>query len=165
MLPLLFKADPVFDIRNDIEQIRMTIPSDDPEFVQAIKLPRKSNIARMPVFRAYILTKQLQPLAIFDRLGYEDLEAFIKIGMCMRPKHIDNPKRYRDVEVMNQGKKLFFSKAFKKPYKIALFMADKIQFHASIPVDLMIYLCARFHDLDIVERGIWSVITGEAEPD
>lgn len=162
-LPLLFKSDPVFDIKADIKQIRDT-PASDSEIAPHLgKLPINSNVARMPTFRAYVLTNQLQPVAIFDQLSYEDMGAFIKIALCMSPKHINNPEGYRDIEAMNQGRKFFCSATFKKPFKVALFMADKILFHSSIPVDLMIYLCTRFRELDIVNRGIWEIITGDPD--
>lgn len=154
------KSEPVFDIEKDLEKIRQTPPADGKESALKNKkhLTERSNVIPMLCMRAYILAKNLEPLAIFNNLPSTSLGVFIKVALCVTPKKIDL-EEYPQVEAMNHYKYMLSRNWVKRPFKLAFFVADQLWYHVSIPVDLMVYLCNEFDDYDLVDRSIWEFIT------
>ena len=147
--------EPVFDVEVDIDQIRMR------------KAGRKSgkgnfvavNKTELPYLRAYILTRQYEPIAIFDRLLYDGFEAFIRVATCIGRDAIKNSTGYIQEELADLYRELMRRKKVKCSYRLALFNADVLVYHLLVPIDLVIYLHSRFSDNDIMDRRFWWQVT------
>jgi len=148
-LPLHLKYEPHFDLDSDLDLIHEALCSE-PEKIRA-------NVLMFPTSRAYIVNENLEPVAIFDGLG-PAFGGLLKLVLAMTPEHIDNPENYADIEVMNKLRPAVNSPDFIKPYILAVFIADSVCFHLHISTDLMIVLCERLRDLDIVNRDLWEYL-------
>lgn len=148
MLTLRLMSTPVFNVDNDISKIRTAVRAG--EAVPANK------VAPLPCLRCYLVTADFEPMAIFDRIGAQQIGGLLKLALCFSSGHIDNPRGYRDLEIMNTLRPAVTSGGFKKPYRVAVLCADRVLFHFSIPVDLGLVLCERLAEFDIVDRGIWE---------
>lgn len=147
MLPLWLNCEPVFNVDKDLKKIRQAI-KDSPCYTGR-------NVAVFPTSRAYIVTRRLKPIAIFDKLG-PGFGGLLKLALAMCPDDIDNPDGYVDVELMNTLRKAVHSRGFQRPYTVAVFVGDRICFHFNIPVDLLLVICDRLRDRDIVSRNLWE---------
>lgn len=150
MLPLRLKYEPVFDINRDLDLLGAALQGDNETDIDP-------KVAFFPTSRAYIVTSDLEPVAIFDRPGAA-VGGFIKLAITMTPDHIDNPMGLNDLKVMNALRNAVNSEDFKRPYRLAVFVADRLFLHVPISPDLMLVLCERLGELDIVDRGLWEFV-------
>ncbi len=164
MLPLKFKKNPTFDIKKDLAQI---LDKADIDFSSASESKIKSiknNVSPLPYLRAYIQDKETsEPVAIFDALEYDDFGAIIKLSLAHLPKNLDNPLGFANIEVMNILREVILGSD--RFYRLTLFQADKICFHFSISADLVIFLCDRLRDKDIIDRAFWTCLADHPDWD
>lgn len=154
------RYEPVFSIEKDIEEIRLHpagLSGKKPGFANTPAM--NANKTALPYLRGYVLTKGYRPVAIFDRLPYEGFEVFIRAAICIGIDEIENREGYHQVELANAHRRLMRQKKLTSSFRLAFFNADTILYHLLVPADLVIYLCIRFRDYDIVDRTFWELVT------
>lgn len=155
--------NPLFKLKDelvfDIEEIRRT-----PLFAKH-KKGAGNTATPLPHGRAYIYIGDFEPVAIFRPLPPETLGVFIKLVLCLTPDEIPELEDYAQGQAMNAYKISLRRRWVKRPFRLAYFVADRLWYHVSIPVDLMIDLCVRFREFDIVDRDFWSYVTYTSEWD
>lgn len=154
------RYEPVFSVERDIEEIRHRPAGPGgkkPIFANTAAV--NMNKAALPYLRGYILTKGYRPVVIFDRLPYEGFELFIRITNCFTPDAIDGTEGYHQAKLAKAYGELIRQKKVARPFRLAFFNADTILYHLLVPMDLVIYLCMRLRDYDIVDRTFWDLIT------
>ncbi|HBI16244.1 MAG TPA: hypothetical protein DDY20_12170 [Desulfobulbaceae bacterium] len=150
MLPLLLKNSPVFSLTKDLEQIRRWLQSDHHP-------AQPQNTSPFPTARAYITDNQTRPVAIFDHVGAE-IGGFLKLALLSAPSPIANPRGYLDVDFMNVLRPTIRAKNFRRPYQVFVFVGDSIWFHFSASLDLVLMLCQRLSDRDVIDRSPWQAV-------
>lgn len=154
------KEEPIFNIEKDIEEIRRT-----PLCAKNKPVMEEKRSTPLPYGRAYIYIGDFEPVAIFGPLPPASLGVFVKLILCLTPDGIPELNDYSQGQAMNAYKLGLRKRWIKRPFKLAYFVADRLWYHVSIPVDLMIDLCVRFSEYDIVDRDFWSYVTYTAEWD
>lgn len=149
MMPLRLKYDPVFDIQQDLDRIRAAVRQDN-DRATADKL-------LFPTSRAYVVTDKFQPVAIFDKLG-PAFGALLKLSLATTPNDIENLDGSLYIDLLNSLRKIIYSRGFKCPYTVAVFIADSVCFHFKIPVEALLVFCDRLRDHDIINRDFWEVV-------
>jgi len=151
------KYDPVFSIENDIAEIKARpIAGHNSHKTQNRTCEKKE---ALPYLRAYILTKEYVPMAIFNNLPYDGFEVLIRVLFCIDTKKIKGGDGYFLTDLGNAYRGLIKSKRVKLSFRLAFFNSDEIIYHLLIPTDLAVYLCSRFCDYDIIDHTFWDLVT------
>lgn len=149
MISVRLKYDPVFDIEQDLERIRTAVQQRNDRALDGTLL--------FPTSRAYIVTDKFKPVAIFDKIG-PAFGALLKLSLATIPDDIENQDESLYIDLLNSLRKIIHSRGFKCPYTVAVFIADSVCFHFKIPVELLLVLCDRLRDSDIINRDIWEIV-------
>lgn len=150
MRPLMFKSDPVFDIKQDLARIRSAVSDQHNASVSADTL-------LFPTSRAYIVTDKFVPVAIFDKLG-PAFGALLKLSLVDIPGDVDNKEGSLYLDTLDTLRRMVHARGVKRPYTVAVFIADSVCFHFKIPVEALIVFCDRLQDHDIIDREIWEIL-------